>query len=51
LRNALLWATPVILLVLGGAFMIVQARSRRLPGASALTDAEKSELDALLRRD
>ena len=51
LRNALLWATPVILLVLGGAFMAFQMRSRRQPGASALTEAEKSELDALLGRD
>lgn len=50
-RTLLLWGAPVLLLLLGGAFIAYSVRARRPTVATALTDAEKSELDALLRRD
>ncbi len=50
-RTLLLWGAPVLLLVLGGIFIVHAVRSRRRADATPLTEAEKSELDALLRRD
>jgi cytochrome c-type biogenesis protein CcmH len=50
-RTLLLWGAPVLLLLAGAAFMIHAARSRRRPEARPLSEAEESELDALLRRD
>jgi len=51
LRNALLWGTPVLLLLAGGFFMFRVARSRPAPEAPVLSADEQSELDAILRRD
>ena len=48
LRNALLWATPVLLLVAGGAFMVLGARRRRT-ATPALSADEKQALEAILR--
>ncbi|MCO6389491.1 cytochrome c-type biogenesis protein CcmH [Aliihoeflea aestuarii] len=48
-RNALLWATPVLLLGIGGAVLVMSARRRRTAGA-ALSDAEARKLDAILKR-
>ena len=49
-RTQLLWAAPALLLLLGAAFMIRSAVSSRRPLEPApLTDAEKAELDAVLR--
>jgi cytochrome c-type biogenesis protein CcmH/NrfF len=50
-RTLLLWGAPLLLLLAGAAFMIHAAHARREVGAQPLTDAEKAELDALLRRD
>ena len=50
-RNALLWGTPLLLLVAGGAFMLVSARSRRSSETAALTGEEQAALDAILRRE
>ena len=48
LRNALLWGTPVILL-LAGAGVLFYSQRRRKPAAEALTDVETAELDRILR--
>jgi cytochrome c-type biogenesis protein CcmH len=49
LRNALLWGTPVILLLAGGIFIMLGARSRRSAPDSILSAEEKAALDAILR--
>ncbi|MER8510224.1 cytochrome c-type biogenesis protein [Mesorhizobium sp. M0199] len=51
LRNALLWGAPVLLLLVGGTFILLAARSRRSTATNALTADEKAALDAILRRD
>ena len=57
LRNALLWGTPVILLLAGGLFIALNARSRRTlatPRSDTSTTStadEQAALDAILRRD
>ncbi|MER9231490.1 cytochrome c-type biogenesis protein CcmH [Mesorhizobium sp. M0622] len=51
LRNALLWGTPVLLLLIGGTFILLAARSRRSTATNALTADEQAALDAVLRRD
>ncbi|MCV3210437.1 cytochrome c-type biogenesis protein CcmH [Mesorhizobium sp. YC-39] len=48
LRNALLWGMPVFLLLAGGAFIVLSARSRRSTATSALTAEEKAGLDKIL---
>jgi cytochrome c-type biogenesis protein CcmH/NrfF len=47
----LLWGAPLLLLVLGGALLFYSARSRRQVEGAVLSDAEKAELEALLRRE
>jgi cytochrome c-type biogenesis protein CcmH len=49
-RNALLWATPAIVLAIGGAFIVVAARRRRT-AASPLTAEERAELDKVIGGD
>ncbi|MGI6851575.1 cytochrome c-type biogenesis protein [Mesorhizobium sp. 1B3] len=49
LRNALLWSVPAILLLAGGFFLFVSARSRKRPATGELTEAESEALDRLLR--
>ncbi|WAX94566.1 cytochrome c-type biogenesis protein CcmH [Aminobacter sp. NyZ550] len=51
LRNALLWGTPVLLLLGGGAFVVLQARSRRRQEPAGLTKDEQAALDAILNKD
>ncbi|TIT00879.1 cytochrome c-type biogenesis protein [Mesorhizobium sp.] len=51
LRNALLWGTPVLLLLAGGIFIVLTARSRRSTATHALTAEEQAELDTILHRD
>ncbi|MFD1987761.1 cytochrome c-type biogenesis protein [Mesorhizobium newzealandense] len=51
LRNALLWGTPVVLLFVGGIFIVMTARSRRTLATKALSAEEQASLDAILRRD
>ncbi|RWN59586.1 cytochrome c-type biogenesis protein [Mesorhizobium sp.] len=48
LRNALLWGTPVLLLLAGGIFIVLTARSRRSTPAAMLTAEEKATLDKML---
>ena len=50
-RNALLWGAPVLLLVVGGAFMVRAARRRKAPETAALSDEEKARLDAIPKQD
>jgi cytochrome c-type biogenesis protein CcmH len=47
-RNALLWAAPVVILIGGGAFLVLSARRRRTHGA-ALSEDEKRKLDDILK--
>ncbi|RWA63741.1 cytochrome c-type biogenesis protein [Mesorhizobium sp.] len=49
LRNALLWGTPVVLLLAGGLFILLSARSRRSSPANTLTAEEQAALDKMLR--
>ncbi|TIP28417.1 MAG: cytochrome c-type biogenesis protein CcmH [Mesorhizobium sp.] len=51
LRNALLWGTPILLLLAGGIFIVLTARSRRSTATNALTAEEQAELDTILHRD
>ena len=48
LRNALLWTAPVLMLVAGGAFIVLGARRRRA-ATPALSADEKQALEAILR--
>lgn len=54
LRNALLWATPALLLAVGGGFLLVQAaRRRRRPAQArpaALSAEEEERLKDILDR-
>lgn len=50
-RTLLLWGAPVLLLAAGAAFLVHGIRSRRKTATQPLTEAEKSELEALLRGD
>ncbi|ANT50702.1 cytochrome c-type biogenesis protein [Mesorhizobium amorphae] len=49
LSNALLWGTPVLLLLAGGIFIVLTARSRRSTATKALTAEEQAALDKMLR--
>ncbi|MEI9425092.1 cytochrome c-type biogenesis protein CcmH [Mesorhizobium sp. Cs1299R1N1] len=51
LRNALLWGTPVLLLLVGGVFIALSARSRRTLATKSLSADEQATLDAILHRD
>ncbi|MBZ9815001.1 cytochrome c-type biogenesis protein [Mesorhizobium sp. CA7] len=50
LRNALLWGTPVFLLLAGGLFIVLSARSRRTVPDSTLSAEEQAALDKMLRK-
>ncbi len=47
IRNALLWATPIALLLAGGLVIALTARSKR-PAATKLSDEEQAALDRIL---
>jgi cytochrome c-type biogenesis protein CcmH/NrfF len=47
-RNALLWGTPVLLLVAGAGVLFFSQRRRRKSAAQALTEEETAELDRIL---
>lgn len=52
LQNALLWGTPILLLLAGGAFMLWSARGkRRTATPQPLSAEEQAALDAALKRD
>ncbi|CCV05592.1 Cytochrome c-type biogenesis protein ccmH [Mesorhizobium metallidurans STM 2683] len=48
LRNALLWGTPILLLLAGGFFIVLTARSRRSTATAALSPEEQAALDKML---
>lgn len=48
-RNALLWATPVLVLTLGGLAMVMLARRRGNAAAPPLSKAEEEQLNKLLK--
>ncbi|MBN9548804.1 MAG: cytochrome c-type biogenesis protein CcmH [Alphaproteobacteria bacterium] len=48
LRNALLWGTPALLLLAGGLFIVLSARSRRPGSGSTLSAEEQAALDKML---
>ncbi|BCH25997.1 cytochrome c biogenesis protein [Mesorhizobium sp. L-8-10] len=49
LRNAILWSVPAILLLAGGTFLIVSARTRRRPAGEPLTAEENEALARMLK--
>ena len=49
-RNALLWATPALLLAAGGGFLVLRAMRRRRSIPAALTADEERRLDEILKR-
>jgi cytochrome c-type biogenesis protein CcmH len=52
-QTALLWAAPVVLLVLGGIAALGVLRRRRVPGAEpgrGLSEEERAELDRILSK-
>ena len=48
LRNALLWGTPAVLLVIGGIVLVVSIRRRERPVTKALSTEEKDALAKVL---
>jgi len=48
MRNALLWATPALLLLAGGGYLAVHARRRRTGSQLALSDEEERRLREIL---
>ena len=51
LRNALLWGTPVILLLCGGLAVFLGARSKTRGEPERLSEEETQRLEAILRRE
>lgn len=52
MRNALLWATPVLLLLAGGGFIVMNAtRRKRRPSAALSKDEERRLGEILNQRD
>ncbi len=49
-RNALLWGTPVLILLAGGLFVALMAARRRKASPEALTPSESASLEEILRR-
>jgi len=49
LRNAMLWGTPVVLLLVGGAVMVAATRGRRVKAATALSKEEDTALADILK--
>ncbi len=49
-RNAVLWTTPLVLLLFGGGLVFLLSRSRRAAEPVSLTEQESAALDEILRR-
>jgi cytochrome c-type biogenesis protein CcmH len=47
-RNALLWGTPVLILMAGGAYLLVRGRRKAPTTSKPLSDEESRKLKALL---
>jgi cytochrome c-type biogenesis protein CcmH len=50
LRNALLWGTPIVLLLVGGIFVVVAGRRQKVAG-NPLSAEETAALKEILRRE
>lgn len=50
-RNALLWGAPVLLLLVGGAFILRAVRRPKQVETAGLSADEKTKLDVILKRD
>ena len=48
LRNAMLWGTPVLLLLVGGVVLVTATRGRRVKSPAALSKEEDTALAAIL---
>ena len=48
-RNAILWATPVVLLLVGGVFLVSAARGRKVKTGTTLSAEEDAALAAILK--
>ena len=51
LKNGLLWATPVVLILVGGGFVFLSARRRRSAAGAVLSAEEETALEAVLKQD
>jgi cytochrome c-type biogenesis protein CcmH len=51
LRNALLWASPVLLILGGGTFILLAARNRRREEVARLSEEEARKLKELLEKE
>ncbi|MEO0544366.1 MAG: cytochrome c-type biogenesis protein [Pseudomonadota bacterium] len=47
-QNAILWATPIIVLLLGGAFAFTYARNRPIAGTSQISEDEAKRIAKIL---
>lgn len=50
-ENALLWAAPVLVLITGGAFLLLRGRRRRPAEEPPLSPQENAELSRILDRE
>lgn len=48
MRNALLWGAPILLLLIGGTFIVVQSRRQTRPVTPALSPEEERRLKEIL---
>lgn len=48
MRNALLWGAPILLLAIGGMFIVVQSRRQTRPATQALSPEEERRLKEIL---
>ncbi len=49
LQNALLWAAPFALLLIGGTVLVVSIRNRQQTKSAGLSEHEQAELDKILQ--
>ncbi|MEO3998573.1 cytochrome c-type biogenesis protein [Mesorhizobium sp. CAU 1732] len=49
IRNALLWSTPIVLLLIGGGFLVARASARKPATPVALTPDEERRLSDVLK--
>ena len=50
-RNAVLWGTPVLLLLVGGGAILIGWKRRQRVETAALSAQERAALDRILERD
>lgn len=48
-QNALLWAAPLVILLIGGVVLIISIRNRRRPATAGLSTDEEAKLEKILQ--